>query len=144
MQFKLQTSPKPCLHHYAERAATGRRGASKKEAASGDHPATGDSESRGLFKGFPADRVHVTAVHWAWLSRRRARVGLEMRDPHREPGARFAVGLMCWHHPPTPTPLPPLHPVQPWDARLFKFQKCVTRPGARDLREISLPFFFPF
>ena len=107
-------------------------------------PPTGDSESRGLFKGFPADRVHVTAVHWAWLSRRRARVGLEMRDPHREPGARFAVGLMCWHHPPTPTPLPLLHPVQPWDARLFKFQKCVTRPGARDLREISLPFFFPF
>ena len=67
-------------------------------------PPTGDSESRGLFKGFPADRVHVTAVHWAWLSRRRARVGLEMRDPHREPGARFAVGLMCWHHPPHPHP----------------------------------------
>ena len=67
-------------------------------------PPTGDSESRGLFKGFPADRVHVTAVHWAWLSRRRARVGLEMWDPHREPGARFAVGLTCWHR---PAPAPP-------------------------------------
>lgn len=56
-------------------------------------PPTGDSESRGLFKGFPAQRACVTAMHWAWLSCRRARVGLEMWDPHGEPGARFAVGL---------------------------------------------------
>ena len=93
LQFKLQTSPKLCLHHQAEEAVTCRRGDSRKEVTPGHPPPTGDSESRGLFKGFPAQRACVTAMHWAWLSCKRASVGLEMWDPHGEPGARFAVGL---------------------------------------------------
>ena len=70
-------------------------------------PPTGDSESRGLFKGFPAERVHVSAVHRAWLSCRRARVALEMWILHRE----FCSGVYLLAPPPQ---LPQLHPVQPW------------------------------
>lgn len=100
-------------------------------------PPTGDAESRGLFKGFPAQRARVTAVHWAWLSCRRACVGLEMWILT----GNQALSLQWAYMLPPPPPLPPLHPVQPWDARLFKLQKCVTWPGAWDLREISLAFF---
>ena len=57
-------------------------------------PPTGDSESRGLFKGFPADRVHAlqcTGLGWAvggpvWVWRCGSSTG------------SFAVGFTCWHH----------------------------------------------
>ena len=102
-------------------------------------PPTGDAESRGLFKGFPAERVHVSAVHRAWLSCRRARVALEMWILHRE----FCSGVYLLAPPPQ---LPPLHPVQPWHQAVQAPEMChqarCPRPEGNNVGILVFNFFF--
>lgn len=112
--------------------------APRKEAAP-EVPTNRRPGERGLFKRFPAEKVQVAAAHWpgwavggpGWVWRCWSSQG---------PGAPFAEGLPCWHQPPTASAsdCPALA------SGLFELQKCVSRPGARDLRAITLAFCFFF
>ena len=106
LTFQPPDKSRPGRHHYAEGAVICRRGDSRKEAAP-EFPTNRRLREQGSFQRFSSWEGPRTAVHWAWLSCGRARVGLEIWILHRE----FCSGVYMLAPPP---PLPPLHSVQPW------------------------------